>query len=210
VEGSDPVTHTTPVTAEERDATLGFILAVRAEFGFLADYGFREIAASTYAVDFESDTVRMRIVHERLSYELSANFARRSHPEELSSSVSYGRYLTLVDPAAAADYHDFAATTPGALSRGLAELAAGVRAATPLLTGDDATYDELAHQGMLAEESMAARSRRHAYGTRAEAAWRAKDWPEVVAAYSRYEDDLTESERRRLDLARRRAAGDAS
>jgi hypothetical protein len=30
------------------------------------------------------------------------------------------------------------------------------------------------------------------------------DWPEVVAAYSRYEDDLTESERRRLDLARRR------
>jgi hypothetical protein len=210
VEGSDPVTETSPVTASEARAALGFVAAVRENFGFLADYGFREIKASMFIVDFDSDAVRMRIGHEPLGYELSANFARKSHPEEMTSSVSYGRYLRLVDPAAAVDYHDFAATTPGAVSRGLAKLAAGVRMATPLLTGDDATYDELAHLGMLTEESMAAGSRRHAYGPRAEAAWQAKDWPEVVAAYSRYESDLTEGERRRLELARRRAAGEGS
>jgi hypothetical protein len=210
VEGSDPVTHTTPVTAEERDATLRFIGAVREEFGFLADHGFRELSASAYAVDFESDTVRVRIAHERLSYELSANFARRAHPEELASSYSYGTYLKLVDPAAGEAYRDYAATTPDAVRRGVAKLATEVRAATPMLTGDDATYDELGHLRMLAGEKMAAGSRRHAYGKPAEAAWESKDWPAVVEAYARYEDDLTESERRRLDLARRRVAGDDS
>jgi hypothetical protein len=192
------------MTASEARATLGFVAAVRESFGFLADYGFREVKASMFIVDFDSDAVRMRIGHEPLGYELSASFARKSHPEEMTSSYGYGSYLRLIDPAAAADYYDFAAATPAAVIRGLAKLAAAVRAATPLLTGDDATYDELAHLRLLAGEHMAAESRRHAYGPRAEAAWQAKDWPEVVAAYSRYENDLTQSERRRLDLARRR------
>jgi hypothetical protein len=207
VEGSDPVTDTSPVTASEARAALGFVAAVREHFGFLADYGFREVKATKFIVDFDSEAVRMRIGHEPLGYELSANFARKSHPEEMTSSVSYSQYLRLVDPAAGEAYRDFAATTPAAVSRGVAKLAAEVRTATPLLSGDDATYDELAHLGMLAEETMAAGSRRHAYGDRAEAAWQAKDWPEVVAAYSRYEEDLTDGERRRLELARRRAAG---
>jgi hypothetical protein len=198
------------VTVSETRAALGFVAAVRENFGFLADYGFREIKATTFIVDFDSEAVRMRIGHEPLAYELSANFARMSHPDEMTSSVSYGRYLKLVDPEAAADYRDFVATTPEAVSHGVAELAAEVRTATPLLTGDDVTYDELAHLGMLAEEHLAASTRRNAYGQRAEAAWQAKDWPEVVEAYSRYENDLSEGERRRLDLARRRAAGDGS
>jgi hypothetical protein len=192
------------VTASEARAGLGFVAAVRENFGFLAAYGFREIKASMFIVDFDAEAVRMRVGHEPLGYELSASFARKSHLEEMTSSYRYGAYLRLVDPAAAADYYDFAATTPGEVGRGLARLAAAVRAATPLLTGDDTTYDELAHLRLLAREHMAAESRRHAYGPRAEAAWQAKDWPEVVAAYSRYEDDLTEGERRRLALARRR------
>jgi hypothetical protein len=210
VEGSGAVTHTTPVTEEERAAHLKFVPAVRTEFGFLADLGFREMSASAYIVDFASDSVQLRIAHGRLSYELSAMFARRDHDEEMHSSYSYGAYLTMVDPAAAAGYRDFAATTPDAVRHGVAKLAADVRAATPLLTGDATTYDELAHHRMLAGEAQGARSRRHAYGPRAEAAWQAKDWAEVVAAYSTYENDLTESERRRLELARRRAAGDGS
>jgi hypothetical protein len=157
-----------------------------------------------FVVDFDSETVRMRVGHEPLGYELSVSFARKSHPAEMASSYSYGSIRQLVDHPIAANYHDYAATTPESVRRGLAELAAGVRGATPLLTGDDATYDELGHLRMLAEEAMAADSRRNAYGPRAEAAWHAKDWPEVVAAYSRYENDLTESERRRMDLARRR------
>lgn len=198
------MTHTSPVTAEERGAELGFVLAVRDEFGFLAGLGFREVSASTYAVDFESDTVRLRIAHERLSYEISAMFARRSRPDEMRSSYSYSSYLRLVDAAAGEAYRDYAATTAEAVRHGVAKLAAEVRAATPMLSGDDPTYDELAHQRLLAEEQMASRSRRSAYGDRAETAWQAKDWAEVVAAYSRYEDDLTTSERRRLELARRR------
>jgi hypothetical protein len=206
VEGSDAVTETTPVTADERGAALGFVAAVREEFGFLVDYGFQEIRSSPYAVDFESELVRLRVVHERLSYELSANFARRSEPQELSSSVSYSSYLKLVDPSAGESYRDYAATTPDAVRRGVAKLAGEVHSATPLLRGDDDTYDELAHLRMQVEERIASGSRRNAYGKQAEAAWESKDWPEVVAAYSRYENDLNAAERRRLELARRRAA----
>jgi hypothetical protein len=191
------------VTAADPRAELGFVGAVREHVDFLTEHGFRELTASAYAVDFESDTVRLRVAHGRLSYELSAGFARRNRDEEMHSSYSYGAYLSVVDPSAA-DYRDVAATTRAAVQRGVAKLAADVRAATPLLTGDDATYDELAHLRLLAEEEQAAGSRRSAYAPRAEAAWHAKDWPEVVAAYSRYEHDLTEGERRRLDLARRR------
>jgi hypothetical protein len=185
-------------------AALGFVAAVRESFGFLADHGFREVRASTFVVEFDSDSVRMRIDQDPRSYEINASFSRNSHAETPRSGYSYGLYLRLVDPAAAADYYDFAATTPGAVSRGVAKLAADVRAATPLLTGDDATYDELARLGTLVGQERAAQSRRSEYGGAGEAAWQAKDWPAIVAVYSRHEADLTDAERRRLDLARHR------
>jgi hypothetical protein len=185
-------------------AALGFVAAVRESFGFLADHGFREVGASTSVVEFDSDAVRVRIDQDPRSHEINASFTRHSQPEGRRSSYSYGSYLRLIDPAAAADYYDFAATTPGAVSRGVAKLAAAVRTATPLLTGDDATYDELARLGTLVGQELAAQSRRSAYGGAAEAAWQAKDWPAIVAVYSRHEADLTDSERRRLDLARHR------
>jgi hypothetical protein len=194
------------VTDDDERAALGFVAAVREQTGFLADHGLREVAASSYAVDFASDRVRLRIGHDRLSCEISASVARRDGGEG-TTGYAYGEYLGVVDPAAAADYRDFAATTPDAVRRGVARLAAGLRVASPLLAGEDATYDELAHHGLLAGERLAANSRRHAYKPRAEAAWQAKDWPAVVAAYARYENDLTEGERRRLELARRRASG---
>jgi hypothetical protein len=198
------------VTADER-ASLGFVDAVREAFGFLLEAGFREISDSPYAVDFESGAVRLRVVHERLSYEINAFFARRSQPEELRSGYSYGQYLKVRDPAAGAEYRAYAATTPDAVRTGVRQLAEDIRThAGPLLSGDAASYDELAHQDLLAGEQLAARSRRRAYGEPADAAWQAKDWAAVVAAYTPYESDLTASERRRLELARRRVeTGDA-
>jgi hypothetical protein len=185
-------------------AALGFVAAVREHFGFLTDYGFRETRASTFVMGFDSDAVRMAIDHDPRSYEISASFARHSHPDELRSGAYFGSYVRLVDPAAGADYRDYAATTAETVSRGVAELAARIRSAVPLLCGDDATYDEMRHLATSAGEQRAAHSRRSAYGGRADAAWQAKDWAGVVAAYAPYEADLAAAERRRLDLARRR------
>jgi hypothetical protein len=210
VEGSDAVSTTptpSPVSPEGR-ADLGFAAAVRKHFGWLPELGLHETSASAYHVDFESDAVRLRLLHDRLSYEISASFARRSHPGELRDSYSYGALLAVVDPSAAADYRDVAATMPDTVRTGVARLAGRLRRdGTPALAGEAAVYDELAHAALLAGEAMAAHSRRRAYGERAETAWQSKDWPEVVAAYSPYVADLTPPERRRLELARRRAEG---
>ena len=204
------------VSAQEPDTTarqsLGFEVAVRAELdGLVSKYGLTLIGSDAHSAHYASECIWLVIRHGRLSYELSLDMARPGHDEEQEHPYSLQDAMRVTAREAARDYRDFAATSAGAVSRGLRLLARDIRTyCEPALRCDPEFFAAMARERSVAVEEFARQPQRGSEDASAREAMERRDWDRVIAIYESRRDALSRSEEKRLEIARRHAACDST
>ncbi len=186
---------------------LGFAESTRALFSFLvADFGFSLIETDDFTVRYVSDSVRLVIRHGRLSYELSLDLARSDHQEEVAHPYDIADMLRLVNEDRAQRYRNFTAASPGAVTRGLKQLADDLRK-----VGEDALrcnakfFAVIARERESAIEKLGRERQRPSEDAEARAAFNRQDWARVIEVYQAWGDSLSAPQSKRLEIARQRA-----
>jgi hypothetical protein len=187
--------------------SLGFVGAVRRVFEPLAEqYDLHEVSSDRHRVVYEGPAGALAVVQEPASYELDIAFWPRE--PEVDRAFGIADFIRVQDHDRAAQYRAFAASTPRAVRNGLEQLADAVNSyARPALVSDGTSLRRVdeARKSAVAEFSS---DRAHARDEEAAAdAVRRRDWTAVIRLYEEREGGLTDLERRRLDIARRRAGG---
>ena len=203
------MTTQTPDDAVRR--SLGFEPAARAAFDEIAaTYGLAPAGSDAYNVHYASECLWLVVRHGLLSYELSLGLARRGHDDEQEHPYSLQDAMRVTVPEAAGGYRDFAATSSGAVGRGLRRLAADVETyAEPALRCDEEFFAAMGRQRSIAIEDIGRQTGRASEDASARDAMHHGDWRRVIAIYES-RDALSRSEEKRLEIARRRAKPQSS
>lgn len=192
----------------------GFKEAVLKNFRFLYKYRFRCVRAEPTFVRYETlwplsrKSLFVNVYHDR------------GHDMEVAIGQGCRGGLTLPLPwivkwAGGKEAQDFEkhamfqASSPEGVWALMPKLAGLVRKyAAPFLRGDEEAYRRAGEQ-MLEEGAFHAREEGLRLAReKAEAAWHAKDYKQVVSLYEPFQEDLTRSERMRLDYAKKQVSAD--
>jgi hypothetical protein len=184
---------------------LQFETTVRASFDVLDQHGFQCVSSSPTEVVYRSGTVEVAITLDRLSYEIAVEL-RLLHDEH---AIHFSRLIALAAPEEAKRWQLVQASSREKIESIVPQLAALLlqygRAA---LRGDAKVFDEM----RLVEELDAQRTTRDLQvrqaRRRAENAWRAKNYSEVVSALAPIQEYLAPSELMKFDYAKRHRASE--
>jgi hypothetical protein len=189
-------------------ARLGFREAVLFNFQFLKKFGFRPVKEELTLVRYESRDVFVNVYHGRASFELGVEIGRLKDPSHKltlhdvlawagsEKSEGFGRHVM------------FQVSSPEGVQEFVPKLSALVeKYAPPFLRADPAAFDS-------ALEIQSERAKGYAKGVslsqlrrKAEGAWQAKDYGQVVDLYGPMRNDLTEVEAKKLAYAEQRLTG---
>jgi hypothetical protein len=199
-----------PDTGGEIDRSeLGFQESVVGAFAFLGEYGFIPVGADDISAHFESKCARLAIRHGRSSHELSLALARTDHPDELAHPYSMQDLIRSVDRDRGNRYRNFAATSRDALGQGLKQLANDLRHyGDRALRGDPDSFAAMQQERVVSIENLGRESRHAREDAAAREAFDQRDWDRVISIYQGRADALSRSERKRLEIARRRVQRD--
>ena len=193
---------------DENRRHLAFAESAGIAFGFLSDFGLQLLSADENLVFYASDCLWLVIRHGRLSYELSLEFARADSGDEMDSPYTMQDLLRATRPDCAREYRDFAATTSSAVESGLARLADELRTAgEDVLRCDPEFFAALDRNRRVAISELGSESRRASDIANVRNAMQQRDWHRVIAIYERWNGSLGPADRKRLEIARRRASG---
>ncbi len=186
---------------------LGFRRAVLDSFGFLVDeYGFRSAEEKPTLVRYESDTVGVRVYHGRQSYELDVEFIDLDGVEN-APPLKLLDVLRLEGKEQEMPHGFFQSSKPGGVRRLVDKLAQLTREyASEILRGNRMYFRRLSvlRSEMATKEELRRRASelRHAV----DAAWRSGDYSRVVELFEELEEPLTPAEKKKLEIARRKAS----
>jgi hypothetical protein len=188
---------------------LGFVDAARCHFGFLADLGFTEERAEPTYLRFEKGDTFVEVFHGRASFELGIELGHRVRVDDDDLEQKF--HIVDVAPVLAPEIHYTArtATTKDQVERFVEELAATTRPLAERVERDGTEAFELISQAVAVQSEEYLQGLRAArLRSRADEAWRRKDFASVVSAYAEIESELESvglrpSEAKRLDYARR-------
>lgn len=197
----------TPPAVSDREA-LGFVQQTRAAFAALAAaHNLAEIASDLYSGAYHGPPGWLTVIHDRLSYELDIALAP-SAATEIERPYGMADLIRVVDPAAADQYRCFAATTASGVSTGVDRLAHDLRVyGEPALAGDPVYLAQLEEGRQRAIVGFARKTSRARDTAAAAEAVRQEDWKAIIALYEPVEYELDRVEAKRLELARKRLAG---
>ena len=172
--------------------------AVGAAFLFLEELGFKKVESLPTFVKYRKELVTVEIYHGRQSYEVGLNIS--------DGSASYS--ITDVIPKdSARSFAQRTATTKEAIGNALSELALALSTDCPnLLDGDKAAFAELANSKRLRAKQYELEVLAINLRPSAERAFRHGDYAEAVRLYEKFDPVLSESEKQKLAIARRRSA----
>jgi hypothetical protein len=172
-------------------------------FAFLAPLGFSTSQSEPGLVRYRKNDITIDIYHGRSSYELGLGVTHNGVRYSLSAIIRAS------DPEAAGRYRNFAATTEGAIVKGLAQLAELLdRHGQAALQGDPDFFAKLQAQRVAAAHQLALGSLANQVRPRADAAFRRGDYRQAAELYEQIVPCLTASERRRLEIAKERTRDD--
>lgn len=180
-------------------AKLGFKDAVLSSFKFLGEFGFRPVEEKTTFVRYESSQVFVNIYHGRTSFEMGVELGRLKEPEKKLHIFSIVYWAGAEKAEGLGKHVMFQVGTYEGVQEFVPKLAALVQKyGVPLLRHDEDAYrSALEFQGRRFAEEIKQGNLRVVRG-KAEAAWQAKDYAQVVELYNPIRDDLTEVEARKL------------
>jgi hypothetical protein len=185
-------------------AKLGFKDAVLSSFKFLTGFGFRPVKEKTTFVRYESPAAFVNVYHGRASFELGVVVGRLTEPNEK---------VTLYDMVARAGAEKtegfgqhvmFQVSSREGVEEFVRKLARLVeRYGSLFLKADANAYRAVqeirSHAAGEYEKQVHLRDLRR----KAEAAWHAKDYRQVVELYGPVREELTEVEAKKLAYAER-------
>ena len=189
-------------------AQIGFKDAVLSNFKFLSDFGLRGVEEKVTLVRYESSDVFLNVYHGRASYELGVEIGRLREPDTRVSIFDVLRCAGAEKAEGFRQHVVFQVSSKEAVREFVPKLAALVKKyAIPLLRGDEDAY-------RIALESRAKRYAKEVkegnlriVRSKADAAWQAKDYAQVVELYRPVRVDLTEAEAKKLAYAERQVLG---
>ncbi|HWY55443.1 MAG TPA: hypothetical protein VNZ03_13315 [Terriglobales bacterium] len=186
-------------------AQLGFKDAVLSHFKFLSDFGLRPVEEKVTFVRYESPHVFVNIYHGRASYELGAEIGKVKEPEKKLHIFSVVRWAGAEKVEGLGQHVMFQIGSREGVQEFVPKLAALVRKyAIPLLRGDESAYrSALEFQAKQYADEVKEGNLR-VLRSKAEAAWRAKDYAQVIELYGPVREDLTEVEAKKLAYAEQR------
>lgn len=186
-------------------ADLEFETAVRASFDVIEQYDFQCVSSSETEVVYHSDLVEVAITFDRRSYEIAVELKllRDEH------AIHFSRLIALASPEEAKRWQLVQASSREKIKSLVPQLAALLlQYGRGALRGDAEVFDE-----MKTVEELDAQRTTHGIEARqarrrAEAAWRAKNYSEVVSALAPIQEHLVPSELMKLDYAKRHCIGE--
>jgi hypothetical protein len=188
-----------PSVTVARDAA-GFRAAVREQFKPLEALGFRPLESGESIVRYARHGVEVVIFHDQQSYELVLEF----HFDGESFSLS--EVLRAARPQKT-DYRRWATQTQQGVVHGLAQLAELLQQfGREALDGRADFIERLQQQREEWSRSLAMDVRVSQTKPKADDAFRHGEYQEAARLYAQIEDALSETEKSKLAIARRKAA----
>jgi hypothetical protein len=184
----------------------GFSQAVLTSFRFLiAEFGFKCVKQETTLVRYESSSVFVNIYHGRSSYELGVEIGElRRNSDVPEFGFTLGEIISLTDTKIGSMY-PYQITKPELISKYISQLAELVKKyAVSALIGDRVFFEQLSSSQLRKSEEYIKDMKLTEVRTKGEVAWREKNYKQVVELYGSVEGDLTLSERKKLEYARRK------
>ena len=185
--------------------SLGFVKEVKEFFSFLeAMWGFNCVRQEKTFVCYESADVYVNVYHGRSSFEIGVEVGNKS----LEHSFSLEALVSLFDKELSREYWATGARTSEAVHRALKKLSEGLsRYGGPALSGNQSIFYRLEQLRAERIAAMALDSKAYQIRPKAEAAFRRGDYKEAVKLYSSIEAALSSIERKKLEIAKNKAAG---
>lgn len=173
-------------------------------FSFLEDAGFRLAKRDPTRLQYETDQVFVTVEWDSRSGEINVFVGRQPRNDEPRDAFSLRDLLAMQDVQVPERTMPFQVSEEGRLGLFLEKLAEDIRThGQSALAGDRMFFRRLrafrnaqSHAYMRDMELRRVRSK-------AEKAWRKRELEKVIDLYTSIENDLTESERGKLDYARR-------
>jgi hypothetical protein len=183
-------------------AKLEFKETVLSSFKFLGDSGLRPVEEEVTLVRYESSEVFVNVFHGRASFELGVEIGRLNEPAEKLTLYDIVAWAGAEKTEGFGQHVAFQVSSRKGVHELVPKLAVLIKKhAAPLLRGDRAAYHSaLAIQseraGQYAMEVNLGQVR-----SKAEAAWQAKDYAQVIELYDSMRKDLTEVQAKKLIYA---------
>ena len=185
----------------------GFPEAVLTSFRFLVEgFGFAVVTHETTYLRFESNAVFVNVYHGRASYEIGVEIGELKKANNLSErSFTLGEIIAMTDYDRGSSFHFYQAATPELIPKFVSETAEIVKAySRSALIGDKSFFEGLgkvrsriSHEYLKSMEMGRVREE-------AEVAWHEKNYGQMVELYDAVKDDLTPSEVKKLEYAKRK------
>jgi len=187
-------------------ARLGFRQEALSVFAFLtADYDFSCTHADPNLLTYESETLYVDVYHDPLSYEVGVDLGKLGHDAERRRSFSLVELMRLENPRKAANFRYPAIVTADQMRPALVNLAELLKThGGSVLRGDLSVLKRVRGESARFERDRAKESRLHPVRSRANAAFREKDYTKAAALYESIKIDLSSAESRKLEYSKKR------
>jgi hypothetical protein len=193
---------------KERDQ-FGFPEAVLNSFRFLVeDFGFLVVRQEATYLRFESDAVFVNVYHGRASYEVGVEIGELQKANKLSErSFTLGEIIAMTNFEMGSNFRFYQATRPELIQNCVAETAGLVKGySRAALIGDRNFFEGLSNiRSRISREYLKGMEMGRVRQD-AEAAWREKNYEELVELYESVKGDLTPAEVKKLEYAKRKLA----
>jgi hypothetical protein len=181
---------------------LGFKDVVLFNFKFLGEFGLRPVDEKVTLVRYESSGIFVNVYHGRASFELGVEIGRLREPEARLSIFDVVRWAGAEKAEGFGQHVMFQVSSREGVQEFVPKLAALVKKyATPFLQGDEDAYRTALESRAKRYADEVKEGNLRALRSKADAAWQAKDYVQVVALYGPLRDGLTEVDAKKLAYA---------
>ena len=178
---------------------------VKANCNYLvANHGFRCLVAEASLVRYESDCIFINVYHGRSSCEIGLEIGRVVSVGELEEAYNISWLIKLIDPAKAADYRLFVATTPDLVKKGVSQLCELFKKYVgKALFADESAFELLEKKKEAWKEFYEKEVLADQVRPKANEAFHNKNYSEAVFLYESIRSELTPAELKKMEYARK-------
>ena len=182
--------------------SLHFAETVERKFTFLAAHGFKRVQNEPTFVRFESRCLYVNVYHGRQSYEMELEIGPCGTS---NASYSMSDLIRLLEPRKADEYRRYAAHIAKDVAKGVQRLASLFRRYVDAGVFDDGKiFERLQKSRNAAVHDYWKEMKLTQVRQQLDAAWQAKNYTKIIELLEPLRSDLSPTELRKLNYAKRR------